>query len=94
MLLPVYPLFAPRQGALDGLGADPVDPIANLQFGASEEFAGVLAGQQAGHRHQIGVGLVLEQLEDALGFGLLFRGQVHDETPARFFTCQFKPPPE
>jgi hypothetical protein len=56
-------------GGLEGLGADPVDDIADGELGRPEGRAVVLGGAQFGQLGQIGVGGGPEGLVEAVGRG-------------------------
>jgi hypothetical protein len=60
---------------LEGLGGEAMGDVAGLELGGTEDFAFAFANEQAGQGQNVGAGLVLNALGQALGFGFLFDGQ-------------------
>ena len=75
MLEPRYPLFPLVESGLEGLGAKAVDMVADLELGGPQEAVIGLGGQQAGDVTGLVEEGLLEQLVEALGFGLLVGGE-------------------
>jgi hypothetical protein len=80
----VAPIFRIVESDLDHLGADLVHPVADLELGLPEELVVGLRGEQLGQPAQLVLDGGAEDLEEALGFGGLFRreeGDVHGVSP-------------
>jgi hypothetical protein len=68
---------------LEGLGAEAVNAVADREFGGAEEVAVVLARQQARQLEGFVRTSGFEPLEEGLGLGFLFGGEVqcgHEES--------------
>jgi hypothetical protein len=63
-----------------------VDGVADLELGLAEQLGVGLAGQQFGEAPGSGEEGAFEEVVEALGFGLLLRGQA---MPGHSFTEQF-----
>jgi hypothetical protein len=65
---------------LEGLGAEAMDAVADLELGLAQELGVGLGGEQAGEAAGFVKEGLLQSIKQALGFGILFWGEVliHD----------------
>jgi hypothetical protein len=61
---------------LDGLGADRVDDVADLELGLSQDLVIGLGGQESGHLEDVSFEGLEHGLDEFLGMGLLLGGQL------------------
>src|SRR5262249_13012674 len=69
------PFFPLVQSGLEGLGADPVDEVPDLELGLAKELPIGFGGQQLGDRANVVADGLHQDTLDPLGLVLLFRGE-------------------